>query len=171
MSEFEAPPNASVLKIAGTTLFVAGTDLTLIDVSNPANPTVLGTCCHESFYSDLDIVNGLVYAVRWNRVDILDVHNPTRIVELGSYVSPEDLFLSSVALVGANLLVGAMWGIFIFDVSHPSAPRQIGYQSLPGGVNKLSAQGDRVIASGRGVLTVLAATTLSQPQFLPYLVR
>lgn len=171
MSEFEAPPNGFILKTAGTTLFVAGTDLTLFDVSNPANPTVLGTCCHESSYRDLDIVNGLVYAVRWSRVDILDVHNPTQIVELGSYVFPEDPLLSSVALVGANLLVGSTWGIFIFDVSHPSAPRQIGYQSLPGGVNKLSAQGDRVIASGRGGLTVLAARTLSQPQFLPYLVR
>ena len=171
MSEFEAPPNASALKIAGTILFVAGTDLTLIDVSNPTNPTVLGACCHESSYYDLDIVNGLVYAVRWSRVDILDVHNPTRIIELGSYPFPEDSILSSVALVGANLLVGSMWGIFIFDVSHPTAPRQVGYQSLPGGVYKLSAQGDRVIASGRGGLTVLAARTLSQPRFLPYVVR
>ncbi|MGB3219796.1 MAG: hypothetical protein WBD79_20565, partial [Anaerolineae bacterium] len=110
-------------------------------------------------------------AVRWNRVDILDVHNPTQIVELGSYVFPEDPLFRSVALIGTNLLVGSMWGVFMFDVSHPSAPRLIGYQSLPGGVSELSVQGDEEIVSGGGGLTVLAATTLSHPQFLPYLVR
>lgn len=106
--------------------------LTVLDISNPASPSVVreivltGSSLDEN---EMIAADGYLYVPQWSKLTVYslsDPSNPTEVARLPVI----GILYGSMELVG-NLLYAAAWtsGMMIIDVSSPSAPTFVG--SLP----------------------------------------
>ncbi|MEE9553912.1 MAG: T9SS type A sorting domain-containing protein [candidate division Zixibacteria bacterium] len=100
-------------------------ELKIIDISDPANMELRGTCSDLNFsggYStDLCIRNRYAYIPAYQEIQIVDVHNPDNPSFVGSY----DLQHTAHAIEGADdylFLANSIFGLQILDISNPVLP-------------------------------------------------
>ncbi|MBL9172624.1 MAG: hypothetical protein JNL10_03740 [Verrucomicrobiales bacterium] len=147
--------------LVGTRLYLAhlGVGLEIYDVQAPANPKLLGSYELPEIF-EVEVVGDYAYCLdRTGSLLILDVSNPTRVSLTGSTILRNTA--TRLASEGTLLLVaGGSQGLWILDVSNPSAPRRAGSFS-PGGVVR-----DVVAAEGVAYLVTsdsLLALDVSDP--------
>ena len=113
--------------ISGSTAFVAGGDLQIIDVSNPSSPRLL-----SSFYNGYAqgvAISGSTAFIVGRELQILDVSNPSNPSLLSSF--PVEDWGNSVAISGNTAFVENTIGLQLIDVSNLSSPHLL--SSYPAG--------------------------------------
>ncbi len=130
--------------VQGTYAYIGvGPRLVILDVSDPALPTVVGQ-------SDVlpDVVKGVAvagnyaYVTDWSGgLHIINVSNPAAPTETGSYDTQGDA--EGVAVTG-NYAYVADWysGLRIVDVSNPAAPTETGFYDTPGCAKDVTVAGN-----------------------------
>jgi hypothetical protein len=103
-----------------------GFALTILDVSNPAEPIVASRTMLPFEVSDIEVLGDYIYVACGNRgLRILNVSNPSEPVEIGFYITRG---ANKLAVAGNYVYVAALDnGLHIIDVSNPSTPTAIGY--------------------------------------------
>jgi hypothetical protein len=141
---------------------VAG--LKIIDVSNPASPTLLGTFDTPGYAYGIAITGTTAYVGDWGGgLRIIDVSNPASPASLGSYNNSGTATVWGVAVSGSVVwLVDSSTGARAIDVSNPASPTPLGYFDTPGNPRGVTVSGNAVyVADGSGGLQILNASNPS----------
>jgi hypothetical protein len=116
--------------------------LQVINVADPANPTLAGSCAMPSYAEGITVSGGYAYVAAGDMV-IVDVSNPQNPQEVGRYVSPG--FAMDVRVMGNTAYVAdGNSGLRVVDVSNPQQPQGIGFYDTPGYANGVALAGDYV---------------------------
>lgn len=146
--------------------------LTVVDVSDPAAPQVLGSDDIGSYgaggETDIAIQGNFAYvSVGWyGGMAIFDIADPASPRFIGSHYSPTNAANVAVSVPYAAV---ADWdaGFFFFDVSDPYAGKSIGYFNMPGTSRKAAIEGDIFYGIGGGLI-ILRILDPSLPQPTPF---
>jgi hypothetical protein len=114
-------PRATVIK--GDYAYVAASGiLSIIDISNPANPLQVGYYDTPGFVQNLTIVQNYIYLVDTNGMIILDISVPTAPTKVAAFETggPKDLVVSGNYAYVADLSDG----LRIINISDPIAPSE-----------------------------------------------
>jgi hypothetical protein len=126
---------ADVVTVAGNRAYVAGgtTGMQILDVGDPTRPVHLGGLITSGTISDIQITGERAYIAKrglWNGtstsgggLEVVNVADPAHPVSLGSYPL-EDIY--GVQVLGERAYLAGYGGLFILDISQPSAISQIG---------------------------------------------
>jgi hypothetical protein len=136
----------------GDHAYVAGLALRVIDVSDPANPLLVGESA-PAFAESVVVSDGLAYlAGLLEGLRIFDVSDPRAPVEVGSYALDSAV---SVHVAGDYAYVtDGLAGLEVIEVINPKAPRRIGGNSALAG-SALAVRDDRVFVAGGQSFSVL----------------
>ncbi|MGB3219215.1 MAG: hypothetical protein WBD79_17590, partial [Anaerolineae bacterium] len=110
-----------------------GPRLVILDVSNPASPTLLGqSSVLPGIIYDLVVANNVAYVAYGDSgLQIIDVSNPANPVRRGGYDTPG--YARGVAVAGSLAYVADYYsGLQIIDVSNPANPVRRGGYDTPG---------------------------------------
>lgn len=157
----------SVLKKVGNIIYTwgifSGTKyLTSIDVSDPANPVVLGSLVNSLFASVEGFTCTTSYCVinKYGSDDtfIIDVSNPSTPTLVGTFDS--GISTADMSLVGNTLYV-ANTGFKTYDISIPSAPSLIYSSSTIPNTTRIVVDGSKIYLAGTSfrVLDVVSPTS------------
>ncbi len=159
---------ASHLQIIGNYLYLATPpDLNIIDISSPANPTLIGRFEETDEYSPVmvSVFGNYAYLIseyggeifnnyELNVLSIVDVHNPVLIETQPLDFEPNDLlvvdnyaFISSVN----HGFPGALSFLFAYDISIPESPTQIDTLSFPGNWSSIDISGNYAVVGAEYV--------------------
>ncbi|MCC6500461.1 MAG: hypothetical protein IT313_09370 [Anaerolineales bacterium] len=92
-----------------------------IDLGNPKEPREIGT---QSFIGRVvSILKNIAFVMDANRLKLIDLSNPMRPVELGSYITlvPEQ-YLPELYLNGTKGIIPTSLDIFLLDFADPTSP-------------------------------------------------
>ena len=136
--------------------------LSVIDVSEPTSPVVLGFLALSDIY-DIATADNLVYIAQgWQTFRIVDVSNPAQPVVVGEIQFP-NRYVESVAVAGTLAYVGVRdFGMFVVDVSDPSAPQLIPQLFVAYCANQIEVQ-DGLVWIGDDAHGALTAWDLNEP--------
>lgn len=121
------------LFVAGNRAYVGeGTRLTILDISNPARPTLLGKSKPLPGIVRGVTVNGNTAYVADGEAGLhmLDVANPAAPSELGVYTTPDDAWDVYVA-DGLAYIAGGDSGLLVVNVTNPAQPVAVGAFDTP----------------------------------------
>jgi len=150
--------------VAGGVGFAPGSPPTLIypslqvvEVSNPAEPTVLSVLEIPGAI-DVEVVDGLAYVVG-DALHVIDVSNPAAPVELGTLGTPD---AEDVEVVdGLAYVVGD--ALRVIDVSNPAAPVELGSLGTPDAEDVEVVDGLAYVADGTSGLRVIDVSNPAAP--------
>ncbi|MCG8322099.1 MAG: DUF1566 domain-containing protein, partial [Cytophagales bacterium] len=126
--------------VSGSYAYVASAlsdSLTVIDVSDPANPVQVGTITNAQLAGTHDVALSGNYAYlasfTSDRLNVIDVSNPVAPVQIGTVTGPDLDGARAVAVSGNYAYVaGALAdSLTVIDISDPFAAMQVGTVSTP----------------------------------------
>lgn len=135
----------NIIKIAlkaSDVYLIAGTELRIIDVANPRQPTYKGHFLFSGMVTDLVLSGNYAYVAAYNAgFQIIDISNPVNPIHKGSYVTAA--FTIGVDLIGSYAYVTnrGISSFLIIDVSDLSRPYLVGYYQTPGELNLVTIAG------------------------------
>jgi uncharacterized protein (TIGR03437 family) len=146
------------IAIAGSMAYVAagGAGLSIIDITNPATPRMVGTYSAPGFAEGVAVDNGYAYLADGpGGLRVVNVTNPAKPAEVSAVFNLNYVF--GVALAGTRAyLAAAGAGLLVADVSNPASPVEIARMSTPGFAYGIAASGQTVyIADGWGGIRAL----------------
>jgi hypothetical protein len=164
---------------SGNHVYLAGEKgLTIVDVSNPSVPRVIGEYPTPGTVPDVAVSNGYAYLVGGDGMVVIDVRNPSLPVRVGKMREFQRAeFANSIAVAGDYAWLSGYseirdgWvnipgGVQLVDLSNPREPRPIADYSLTwrrdlSYANSISAAGNLAcLAIGPGGMKMLDLTTL-----------
>jgi len=100
--------------------------LTIIDISDPTNPTEVGFC-YIGFGESIFVSSNYAYfADSWEGLRIIDISNPTNPTKVGLYDTPS--YACGVYLLGSYAYVAdGNDGLRIIDISSLPNPKEVGF--------------------------------------------
>ena len=115
----------------------------IIDISDPANPTLASTVASSGNAKGVDIVGNLVYlAVEGGGMDIHDITDPANPITVKSAADPGAFKPIRVAVTGSYAYVISDGdGIMPYDISNPANPT-IGSAVAPGPATYITIEGN-----------------------------
>ena len=129
-------PNA--VSIAGNDVYVAGGNLVIYDVSNPAFPNEKGSYFdNHTDIKDIAVAGHYAYTSNFggDGFRVLDVNDPTNIHQIGSYNPPWGA-AGGIAVVYPYAYVSDTGGgLRILNVTNPAQPSEIGAYDLSASVH------------------------------------
>lgn len=157
------------LDLAGTDLFVSDREgLTILDVSDPSNPTVAGSLGAGIFIHDVAVGDGVAYVARLEEdasIQIADV-SPARTPVTTDVIDAGD-GTRDVLVDGDHAYVSSVDGGFrVYDVTDPVAPVLLGELAGAPGIRSLITYGSLVYGGGFGYLHVIDVGDPFDPQLL-----
>ncbi len=137
-------PNAALIgQIGGSAYAVAvqghyayigvGPRLVIVDISNPAQPIVVGqTRVLPNLISDIALAGSYAYIANSDSgLRIINMSDPTQPVEVGFYDTPGSA--GGVAVMGSYAYIAdGYFGLRIVNVSNPANPYEVGFYDTPG---------------------------------------
>ena len=128
---------ALAVHVSGNYAYLAANDegLKVIDVSNPASPSVVGSCsmvCPADVYvsGNHAYVTNNAEGVNGSGFEVIDVSNPASPLVVGSGTTPS--YASAVYVSGDYAYVAVRHdGLQVTDVSNPASPSVVGSCSMP----------------------------------------
>ena len=115
--------------------------LQIIDVSNPANPTLRGAYDTPGSARGISVVGSLAYVADGSSLQVIDVSNPANPTLRGAYNTPGNAYGVSVVGSLAYVADGYYSGLQIIDVSNPANPTWRGAYDTPGPAYNVSVVG------------------------------
>ncbi len=161
------PPNILDVAVLGNRAYVAGEGgLWVVDVSNPASPSLLGSvpAPGNNSFQAVVVAGDYAYIADFG-LRVIDVSNPSSPQIVGSY-NNDSTGTRGIAVSGARAYLAANNGLIVVDVSNPTAPTTISKLPLPAGGT------DVVVAGNYAYVTVtdgMYVVDVSVPQ-VPFLV-
>lgn len=132
--------------------------LTVLDLADPAHPTVLGRMV-EPWLSDVFALGGLAYVTAARSIVIVDCKDPAQIHKLGNaYVLPADILVR-----GDLAYLPTHDGLHILNVSDPLAPVQVGHWVTTANTYDVVLRGDIAFVTGSELLHVVDVHDPAQP--------
>lgn len=127
-----------------------GARLAVLDVSDPAQPGLLGqTVPLPDFVQDVSVSQGYAYlAAGWGGLIVVDVRDPARPAAVGQLEGAYSV--GGLALEGSTAyLATGEAGLLIVDVSNPSAPALLGSLDTPGSAEAVAVAGSTAFLAAR----------------------
>jgi hypothetical protein len=136
---------------SGTLACIGDADgfLHVIDISNPASPTIAGSVGTPDFPRDVAVSGTYAYVADTSSLQVVDISNPA----LPVIVDSVDYPAVSVEVVGDLAYLN---GPLVLDISDPASPVVIGRCGLGGNGNNLAVADGHVFVAG-GDLIILPA--------------
>lgn len=106
--------------------------LRVLDVSDPAQPVLVGFLATGGAIVDVELSGDLAYLADYaNGLRIVDISDPAQPQALGSLATPDTA--DDIAIQG-NYAYVACWsgGLRVVDISDPAHPREVGFYAQPG---------------------------------------
>jgi hypothetical protein len=128
--------------VQGTYAYIGvGPRLTILDVSTPISPTVVGkTHPLPDLVRDVYVSGGYAYVADYHAgLRVVDVSTPVTPAEVGFYDKPGSAH--GVAVAGGYAYVADNGGLRVVDVSNPTAPAEVGFYDTPGWANDVAVAG------------------------------
>ena len=144
-----------------------GPRLTILDISDPASPTVVGkTLPLPGIVQGVAIAGDYAYVAGGGGLVVVDVSNPANPTEVGFYNTPVSVWSAwDVVVVGGFAYVP--WGdagLRVVDVSNPANPTEVGFYDTPGWAYGVAvAGGYAYVADREGGLRVVDVSTPANP--------
>ncbi|HIK33875.1 MAG TPA: DUF4347 domain-containing protein [Oscillatoriales cyanobacterium M59_W2019_021] len=133
---YDTPHFSLGVNVVGNIAYVAdyNSGLQIVDISNPATPTLLGSYDTPGQAWSTAIEGNLAYVADHDSgVHILDISNPATPTLLGSYATPGQAL--EVKIAGNLAYVADMFqGLRILDISNPANITEVGVYDTPGQV-------------------------------------
>jgi hypothetical protein len=142
-----------------------GPNLTILNVSTPARPVVVGKIRLPYIVQGIAVSGGMAYVADGDSgLQIVSVSNPASPQLRGSYDTPG--YAQGVAVSGGMAYVADNEaGLQIIDVSNPSSPQFRGSYDTPGsGVGVAVSGGMAFVADGYGGLQIIDVSIPSWPE-------
>jgi hypothetical protein len=144
-------------------------DMSIVDVSNPQNPIVIGS--FDENYSSYDIAESgnLIYLAEWTGLRILDVSIPTSPSSLGmsDFCCGSGMAVSGNYAYVANGGGAANRGLVIIDVSNSSAPSIVSTYPSQANFYDVAVSGNYAyVADQDSGMTVIDVTNPAAPTFV-----
>ncbi len=170
------PGFVTTLAVSGNYCYISGgSDLTVLDISNPAVPLELGTGYPSGAINDIAVSGNYVYAVGslglftagLNIFNVSDPSHPIN-VSFSSYVGAGGT-PRGITIVGNYAYIVGSNGLAIIDISIPTNPILKGSIGLPGYGNKIQVEGIYAhIADDKGY-TIVNISNPSKPIIISHL--
>jgi hypothetical protein len=141
-----------------------GPRLTILDISNPASPIVVGkTPPMPSLVQAITVADGYAYVTAdWAGLRVVDVSDPTNPIEI-AYNNP-CIWALDVAVTGDYVYLAGSSGLRVIDVSIPSNPTEVGAYNTPGYARGVAvAGGYAYVADSDEGLRVVDISSPSNP--------
>jgi hypothetical protein len=152
---------------SGRLMFDVNDGLTIVDVSDAADPVVLSSSFQDQFgASPIAVAGDLAYVPTWDGFEVINVTDPVNPFEEGridiewTHVPPSDI------VVEENLafVTDPGYGVHIVDVTDPSNPHQVGSWQPALDILDLAASGGFAYAAcGIDGLRIIDATAPASP--------
>jgi hypothetical protein len=157
------------LQVSGNRAYIGWySALRIVDVSNPASPTVIGNFSEpEYIFTAIRVVGDRVYLGDDIRgIDIIDASNPAQMTRLGQYWTQGGAL--DLEISGSYVYVATgLQGLEVVDISNPANP--VLRQSYPvaGLAQSIAlASSYAYVAGGEGGLQTLDISNADQPRLL-----
>jgi hypothetical protein len=153
---------AQDVSVIGNYAYVTdGTGLHVVDISDPANPGVMGSCL-GSGYAYSSAISGCYAFVAASTagLQVVDISDPTNPTLAASYVTPGSAY--DVAISGDYAYVADYTsGIYVIDISDPTLPAPAGSLGTSGAALGVAISGDYAFIADHA--TGLAVIDISDP--------
>ncbi|HTI72610.1 MAG TPA: hypothetical protein VMF06_21725 [Candidatus Limnocylindria bacterium] len=115
--ECELPPFPGIEPgaLAGNYLYVSGDGLTVVDVSSPKNPQVVGHLDGPGAFGQPVVAGSLVFQIMQGRLRAIDVSNPATPHEIGAVSNVAGYYLKTMD----HYAVVTGRGLYIIDIADP----------------------------------------------------
>ena len=148
----------NAVSVVGNYAYVVGVNgLKIVDISNPSNPIIKGTCNTGSSYQ-VAVAGQYAYVVSEKGLMIVDISNPSSPIIKGKNYP---LYAADVAVDGKYAyVVGG--GLYIVDISNPSNPTIVGH--FDGSFTDISISGKHAYCSNyAGGFDIIDISSPSSP--------
>ncbi len=130
VGSYDTPGYAMDVFVLGDYAYVADGDngLCIIDVSNPASPSLMGICDTDGWAHGVSVSGDYAYVGDWgNSLRVVDVSDPEYPVEVGHLDTPGNS--RNLEIIGDVLyLADCTWGgVRTVDISDPDNPVELGF--------------------------------------------
>lgn len=156
---------AAAVAVRGDTVYVGqGSRLLVVDVSDPAAPTLVGvTSPLPEKVQAVAVQNDYAYlAVGAAGLRVIDVAVPAHPVEVGHWQGAEGA--SQVAVAGGLAYLIVEGSLVVLDISDPTAPAKVGSYEV--GANDVAVDGGYVYLAAGGGLQILSLAEPGDPQLV-----
>ena len=166
----------TAVAVQGGYAYIAELDqLSILDVSNPANPIVVGTSPQIPFgIKDVAVEGDYAYVLNIGRsLFIIDISDPAAPQTTSSYfINAGSLSSVSLFVAGNYVYIASdYYGLHIIDVANPSDPQEIGFLDIPGeSIYDVVVAGDHAYAldTSNNRLNIIDVTNPSQPNLVGF---
>lgn len=164
------PDNPAAIVVSGDYAFAMVQDdgISVIDISDPFSPAVVGNCVSPSaaYYGDDPVLHGDMLFVPINRgLEVIDISTPTSPACVGSLYIGYGYGANGFAVAGDYGYLGHAYdGVYVVDVSLPSAPAIVETCATPGEAWTVTVSGNYAyVGDGHTGLQVLDISTPTAP--------
>jgi hypothetical protein len=125
-------------------LAVEDVGIQILDMSNPAQPTLAGVYNVEGEIEDISIADNIVYvATDSDQLQVVDVGDPSLPIKIGAYDSSGSITRLEVANNHIYAAAGSD-GLHVIDTINPKLPVEVGHFMLPDGIRKMAENYDEI---------------------------
>jgi hypothetical protein len=188
VGSYATPGQAQVVRVVSTRAYVTvkgvysstsgdyvGKGLLIVNVSDPALPTLLGRYETSDFPDDVQVVGNLAYLTHYDGfvggVQILNISDPANIVPLGNYTTPGkdnaaiDV-VNGTAYIAYSDESARNGGLQIVNVSNPANPTLLGSYQTPTFVLGVRVVGSVAYLAAYTRLVLLNISTPATPTLI-----
>jgi hypothetical protein len=163
-------PAAQDAVISGRNAYtVAGGGVVIVDLFDPSNPAVSGSCDIEGSLDSLDYEDGIVCAVgyladrRLYIVDVLNTESPSPMQGLEIDAQCWDVVMAD----GYAYVAAYEKGLAIIDIDPPERPQLVGYVDIRDKAKTVNLYQNHLIVTGQGrTVAVLAIRSPGNVEFV-----
>jgi len=140
------------------------TNLFVVDISDPTDPTEIAEINTEATIEDMMNVNDFVYIANYNLgltvIDVTDPENPEETANLQGYRTYK------IDVQGDVLFILCEGGLWIVDISDPTNPNEITFLRIEGSLRGVDVQGDfaAVVRTNPSSLLVVDISDSANPE-------
>jgi len=161
-------PFTSRLEIFNGKAYVADVDLIIVDVSNPASPSLISIVDTPGSAKGIEVTDGYAFVAAWeNGLQIVEINDPENPQIIGSVDTPNLAY--DVAISGENAFVAdGDSGLQVIDIGDPQNPWIISAVDTPRYASDVAVvDGKAYVADGHlGGLQVIDISDPSGPQII-----
>ncbi len=162
--------------VDGDHIYVSGYDnnFQVIDITNPLNPVIVGTCLMPALSQGLFLSGCYVYAAPYDLglrvLEVTDINEELSYKGLVSSITGYTLEgVQQICIKGDYLFIAEAKGLLILNISDPEVPKYIGsyiYTAIPNSPYSIAVEGNYAFLSDKtGRLTVVNVTDITNPTF------